>query len=162
LRDRRDWDGLRSVAQVAALVATLAAPPPTAAGADVGPPVEPHVFTGDLRALPIAPSWKPAEPIREMPRRRILPEGVPPPSPGRRDPLLDLQRLTSPSARAFASPELNFEGQSFDGAFPPDSVGDIGAAHYIQAVNGASGTKITIYANSPTTLGARGGVTMPR
>src|SRR5207245_8163577 len=95
-----------SVAQVAALVATLAAPPPTAAVTDVGPPVEPHVFTGDLRALPIAPSWKPAEPIREMPRRRILPEGVPPP-PGRRDPLLDLQRLTSPSARAFASPELN-------------------------------------------------------
>jgi hypothetical protein len=148
LRDRRGWEALRSLAQAAALVATLAIPPPATAGTDVGPPVEPHVFTGDLRALPMAPSWKPTEPIRVVPRRRTHPEVMAPPSPRRRDPLLDLQRLASPTTRAFAPPELNFDGQSFDGAFPPDSVGDVGSAHYIQAVNSASGTKITIYAKS--------------
>jgi len=46
----------------------------------------------------------------------------------------------------FTVPELNFEGISFTGAFPPDTVGDVGPNHYIQMVNdGAGGSVFAIY-----------------
>ena len=35
----------------------------------------------------------------------------------------------------FSTPVLNFEGIAFTGAFPPDTVGDVGPNHYIQMVN---------------------------
>ena len=45
----------------------------------------------------------------------------------------------------FGTPILNFNGQGFSGVLPPDTVGDVGLSHYIQATNHSSGTQIAIY-----------------
>ncbi len=102
----------------------------------------------DLRTLPIAPDWRPGEPFTGK-ARRFEPRGLPPRAPAtpRRDPLLDLQEgAPAPSARAFATPLLNFAGMTSD-AQPPDTTGDVGPSHYIQVVNGG-GTRFTVYRKS--------------
>jgi subtilisin-like proprotein convertase family protein len=45
----------------------------------------------------------------------------------------------------FAKPELNFDGQSFSNMYPPDTVGDVGVFHYVQATNGNTGTLVKVY-----------------
>jgi hypothetical protein len=123
----------------------------------------------DLRALPKPKVWQPGDPIKEVPRRRTRPvKPVPEPVP-QLDPLLALQRQADAAAgrraiRAFTTLRVNVAGQGFTGASPPDTVGDVGPAHFIQAVNDAGGTLYTVYSKTngavlagPFTLSALGG-----
>ncbi|MCA9247159.1 MAG: M36 family metallopeptidase, partial [Planctomycetales bacterium] len=48
-------------------------------------------------------------------------------------------------ATQFDTPILNFDGQGFTGAQPPDTVGDVGLNYYIQMLNGPGGADFTIY-----------------
>ncbi len=68
------------------------------------------------------------------------------------DPLLAVQAETPPlrAVDAFGTPSVNFDGQGYSYANPPDTVGDIGLTHYIQGING-SGTSIQIYNKDGTT-----------
>ncbi len=45
----------------------------------------------------------------------------------------------------FSSTLLNFDGQSYTGVAPPDTVGDVGLAHYVQLVNSRNGAQVAIY-----------------
>ena len=42
--------------------------------------------------------------------------------------------------RAFQPPIVNIEAQPYNGSAPPDTVGEIGANHYIHMINGAGAT----------------------
>jgi hypothetical protein len=120
-------------------------------GAFQSPPVTPGVFTGDLRDLPKATPWQPGDPVYEGPPLRITnPEALlrtpRPPAQPKLDPLLKLQEDSrAATTLAFTPPNLNFEGQSFAGNRPPDTVGDIGGEYYIQMVNHPSGSQFSIY-----------------
>lgn len=117
-------------------------------GPQVSEPVVPFVFEGNVRDLPPVQEWRPGDPIREIPRRfHPRPEGTPEFYTGepRLDPLLHLQENAPPGTDGgFGVPLQSFDGQGFTGASPPDTVGDVGASHYIQAVNGG-GTVISIF-----------------
>ena len=70
------------------------------------------------------------------------------------DPLLAVQANAPDRAiDAFDTPIVNIAGQGFTGANPPDTVGDVGLNHYIQAVNG-SGSDIQIYDKTGTPIGS--------
>lgn len=100
----------------------------------------------DLRTLPVVPDWKPGDPLAfGEERQRFEPKGLRPRAPvPRRDPLLDVQaKASAPSARAFTTPLASFAGMT-SGSHPPDTVGDVSAAHYIQMVNGG-GTLFAVF-----------------
>jgi hypothetical protein len=95
-----------------------------------------NVFEGDLRDLPKAKDWEPGNPIIEIPKRLYS------------SPESGLSQGNTPNEiepRSFSVPDLNFEGQSFTGVFPPDTVGEVGLNHYIQLVNASGGTIINVY-----------------
>jgi len=124
--------------------------PPVIGDPEVSAPVTPFEFDGDVRDLPPAPQWKPGDQIKEIPRRFFPPPGQavpePPPAPAWIDLLDQAQRATPPEpAGAFNQPNRNFPGQGFSGVVPPDTVGDVGPNHYIQAINSAGGTLVRIY-----------------
>jgi uncharacterized repeat protein (TIGR01451 family) len=104
-----------------------------------GQPIELQMKKGrsvriDLRTLP-----------QTEPRRQLRPERHGPPSnpvllPGR-VPETAAPVEPGPSAPAPA-PNLTFDGLDFDtwgSGFPPDTVGDVGPEHYIQAINSSVG-----------------------
>ncbi|MFN7975026.1 MAG: hypothetical protein U0166_22185 [Acidobacteriota bacterium] len=106
------------------------------AGAEVSAPVTPYVFGGDLRDLPSAKPWVvgdsiDASPMRSYPRPG---EAVPAPQAPRVDPLLPAQRMAD-AARTFSIPIASFVGLGFTGRNVPDTVGDVGRSHVIEAVN---------------------------
>ena len=89
-------------------------------------------------------SAAPAPEIREIPRL----ERPRPPSGGiwQKDPVVQSRPGTGP---AMPAAEQNFEGQSNrDGVLPPDTVGDVGPAHYVQMVN----LSLAIYDKTGTVL----------
>ena len=119
-------------------------------------PVKPRVINEDVRDMPTVELWKPGDPVREVPRKDprsskevksnkiMLPQVIEP----QLDPLLERQKRILPKdvIRAISTPDVNVEGISFTGAFPPDTVGDVGPNHYIQMVNdGAGGSIFAIY-----------------
>ena len=121
-------------------------------GAQVVSVAVPTVFDGDLRDLPRARAWQLGDPIQEIPRRyHRPPRVVPPPAEPQRDPLLDVQ-ARAPQRVLLDPPILNFPGQDFTGTNPPDTVGDVGLAHYIQAVNSPSGSVFTVYEKTDGTV----------
>lgn len=68
------------------------------------------------------------------------------------DPLLGIQAGASgPTDSGFGTPIFNFDGQGHTNFNPPDTVGDVGADHYIQMINGA-GTGVAIYDKHTGTL----------
>jgi hypothetical protein len=114
-----------------------------ARGAKRGAPVTPLHYDGDVRDLPSPEPWRPGDPIRAVPQRFYSRPGEqrpPVPSTATIDPLLDRQVRESSrwalDSALFLQTLRNFDGQGFTGAFPPDTVGDVGTSHYIQAVNG--------------------------
>ncbi|TMA37374.1 MAG: hypothetical protein E6J79_10645 [Deltaproteobacteria bacterium] len=128
-------------------------------GATAGPPVAPHVFTGDVRTLPPVSVWRAGDPTFGGPLRRQThpPNAARPAHPrqGRRDTLLDAQTaggLKVVAPRFFTPPDLDFEGQGFTGADPPDTVGDVGRSHYIQLVNTAGGSAFVVVDKSTGTV----------
>ncbi|MEE4379344.1 MAG: VCBS repeat-containing protein [Candidatus Competibacteraceae bacterium] len=134
-------------------------PPMVIQGAEQSDPVIPGSFDGDLRDLPRAPTRQPGDPIIEIPRQvyprdRDLEGSVMPPLPGTLDPLLEVQDNAPErdASRVFTTPMLNFEGQSFTGVVPPDTVGDVGPNHYIQMVNNSGSSIFRIYNKSGTLL----------
>lgn len=147
--------GMASLPAVLFAIVLMAAPMTAAAaavpigGARAEGPFPARIVDIDLRNLPRAPEWSPGDPIKEIPRRNNHQGTLPPPPPpvnppaGGPDPLLELQERVS--RRTFSPPDLNFPGQGFSGVIPPDPVGDVGADYYIQMINGATGTKVTIY-----------------
>jgi hypothetical protein len=129
-------------------------------GAYQSKPVTPLVFKGDLRDIPRARAWRLGDPVFEIPRRvHPLRGATPKESPkaieegeSTKDPILQKDSPIEATARGFSSPDLNIEGQGFTGVFPPDPVGDVGPNHYIQAVNGPTGTVFRIYDKSGNLL----------
>lgn len=100
--------------------------------------VAPVVFKGDVRELPAANLSMPDE----FPMRFTEPPEDPDPfsdlieRPAQsRDPLLQEQWLHLEGLRSFDPPELNFPGIPFQGGAPPDTIGEVGANHYIQMTN---------------------------
>ena len=65
------------------------------------------------------------------------------------DPLLAVQEAAEPmGVDGFETLLLNFNGQGFSGVNPPDTVGEVGPSHYVQMINGGSGTRVTIHNKS--------------
>jgi hypothetical protein len=129
--------------------------PPMQTGAEYLEPVVPHLVEADLRNLRRARAWTPGDAIKEIPKRRRPPLS---PAPGMEpavpDPLLPIQREAERRTVGVGGPGLpllNFDGQDFTGVNPPDTVGDVGTLHYIQATNSTAGSRLVIYdkAGSP-------------
>ncbi len=133
---------------------------PVKRGAELVEVVVPFVFEGNLKSLPLAPEWRPGDPIKEIPRRHFPRPGTVPlkgaPAGGSQvDPLLELQAAaTGIPNKAFTTPDLSFDGQGFSGVNPPDTVGDVGVDYYIQAINGSSATFFTIHNKSDGSIAA--------
>ncbi len=116
----------------------------------VGRPMKAISLDVDLRDLPLVPEWQPGDPIKDIPRRAYPPEVTPPEITQRiPDPLLDRQPFPpEPNTRDFDVPILNFDAQNFTGPNPPDTVGDVGPNHYIQAVNASGGSSVVVYSKT--------------
>lgn len=110
----------------------------------------------DVHNDPVGLEWQPGDPIREIPRRHwddpallaTLERSPVNPVAAGLDPLAARQQAFDAQGAqrggSFAVPL-----QSFDGApgttLPPDPTGDIGPAHYVQAVNASGGTRVRVY-----------------
>ncbi|HEY0321747.1 MAG TPA: carboxypeptidase regulatory-like domain-containing protein [Pyrinomonadaceae bacterium] len=104
-------------------------------------------FNGDLRELPYIPSPKRERPEREMPSINpgvLTRGGVPPEAVQTTEaPQTSVPTLSAPAP----APLSTFEGldnANWGAGHPPDTVGDVGPNHYIQAIN----TSIGIYNKS--------------
>ena len=100
-------------------------------------PVKVHV---DIFNLPDAPKWRPGDPVKEIPK--LVPKDWTPPEIAPQqfdiDPLLAKQNAAAQQlsgGRGFDTTILNFDGSSFTGGNPADTVGSIGNNFYIQMVN---------------------------
>jgi len=111
-----------------------------------GDRVAPTVYKGSVRHLPNVSS-SPAPPEREPPELAGAPKA---PLPG----AAESAKVTTPVSTAPApAPTVSFNGLNFasNGAgHPPDTVGDVGPTHVVQAVN----TSIGIYNKTGTQLAA--------
>ena len=153
----------------ATLVQAEPATPQVVRGAAHSEKIKPVRLDVDLRTLPKPKAWRPGDAVKEVPRRRTRPAQPAPDAVPQLDPLLAVQRAAESApgrqaAKAFTTLRVNVAGQGFTGASPPDTVGDVGPAHYIQAVNDAGGTLYTVYSKTngaivagPFTLAALGG-----
>ncbi len=128
-------------------------------------PAAPEKVSGEVFVSePSAPTISPAvrdlpdvelDPLlqREMARRDyfgVIGEGVQ--GPPWLDPLVEIQRSAKPAGPdAFTTPLTNWEGLDYN-SFPPDTTGDVGPNHYVQAVNGSGGSVVQIWNKSGTIL----------
>src|SRR5690349_4726152 len=128
---------------------------PLSRGADyVSPPAVPDSFFLDARTRPVVPTWRPGDPVREIPRQfhgeeelqRNRPEPANPVVEGI-DVLVQLQRAHSSGGRGggFTTPLVNQDGASFSGVFPPDISGDAGGGFFVEVYNGSGGALLRIY-----------------
>ena len=103
-----------------------------------------RTFTGDLRQLPRESPIKAERPEREAPELNptffVPPRGTSAPGADAVEP----QAPTGGPSAPAPTPSHSFEGLSFNlngNGHPPDTVGDVGPNHFIQAIN----TSIGIY-----------------
>jgi hypothetical protein len=109
--------------------------PPRIAGPILYEPVAPEVFEGDLRQLPKTKPWREGDPVREVEDMKEQRPGTQ--TPGAAEPsFLDdaAEEGAGPGVASTFSP-VSFDGIPATGWVPPDTVGDIGPNHYVQAVN---------------------------
>src|SRR5207249_2454363 len=120
-----------------------------------GPKIAPYEFTGDLRALPVPP---PLEAAVVRPYRPLHPRPTPTKTPPAAAPVQEAPSVTTPLI-SMPTPLQNFAGigpQSVCGGspcdlgIPPDTNGDVGLNHYVQAVNEA----YAVYNKNGTLLAA--------
>ncbi len=138
-----------------ALLAPLSiAAPPDAAPVRVGPDqleaVPEASSSAEARSLPAVRDWEPGDPIKEIPRRENRARPAPRPGTDRvaePDPLLKLQEEAGYGAQgeAFGTLLVSVAGATFSGVYPPDTVGDVGPSHYVQAVNSSGGARVRVY-----------------
>lgn len=130
--------GFRSLIPLIVSLAGLICTVPAAAQED-GPspsvytPIAPQVMGADMRAVAArtaAPQWSAGMPVRTVEDLREE-MGPTPPVTGP-----EVRRALRP---AVAAPlvGVNFDGIPATGVLPPDTVGDVGPRHYIQALNSA-------------------------
>ena len=146
--------------------AALAQPPETVYGAQYLQPVTPFHVSGSVHDLAPVALWQPGDAIKEIPKRRSLPEILLlDDEPRNIDPLLALQQRApvGRSSRVFGSTLTNFAAQGFSGVNPPDTVGDVGPTYYVQMINASFGSSVVIYnkttgavAAGPFSLDSRG------
>ncbi len=120
-----------------------------------GEPVSPTVIRKRLMDLPVRASpWTPVLPVREVnPLRSIEPQIRPQEPPPEVDPLLTPPaRTVEKDLSVFTTPRFTVSGQYFTGAYPPDTMGEVGTTHFVQAVNGASGAMIAVYSKANGSL----------
>jgi hypothetical protein len=132
------------------------------------PTVAPVVFNGDVRRLP--PARGPVNPHHwnENEGPPLTPQAVAPSAPIRRT----ADEAPNLALAAMPSPLQSFAGLSFDdtitggqagAGFPPDTNGDVGPNHYIQAVNDSyaiyskTGTLLAAFTENALWLGANSG-----
>lgn len=149
----RLWAGLALCLSIA--IVSVAASPALPTGSpqevEVGPPVTPFGFDGDVRSLPPVVGWKAGDPVKLIPRRTFpVEQAVETPQPFVEDPLVGRQRefRTPEAITGFTTPLVNINGQGYSGVGPSDTVGDVGPNHYIQAINGGGGTYVAIYSKA--------------
>lgn len=133
----------------------------------VGQPVQSATFKADWRSESIAAqsiwidpatrprlsSWRPGDPIVDIPRRptRLAPFEPPRYPTDGLDRLADLQESQSVnSPTAFNTPLLNIAGGPYSGVSPPDASGDVGPNHYVQVINSNVGAVYRIYNKAGT------------
>ncbi len=108
----------------------------TASHIHVGVSVPPIVMVLDLRTLPIAILWVPGQPINETSDE---PEQIgtnsTPAAVGGSSLIGGNIQSASATDPVLSSPVVSFDGISGTGFVPPDTVGDVGPHHFIQAVN---------------------------
>jgi hypothetical protein len=116
----------------------------------------PEAIQIDIHNDPVGLEWRPGDPIREIPRQHwddpaVLAAGQRPPvnePADRLDWLAQLQRDYEDAAGRSGMRSM-LSGLNFEGApgttLPPDPSGDIGATHYVQAVNASGGTRVRVY-----------------
>ncbi len=115
--------------------------------------VTPAYISVDMSRLPERRTWKPGDPIKEIPQRKGVPrdyvEPFTDPQPTGPNALRELnQRMpTLSGGPAFDVPLINQDGNGFTGVNPPDTVGDVGNDYFIQMINGGGavgGTQVLI------------------
>ena len=68
------------------------------------------------------------------------------------DPLVEVQgRASLAEPDAFSTPLTNWAGMDYN-SYPPDTTGDVGPNHYVQAVNGSGGSMVQILNKSGSVL----------
>ncbi|MCP3959330.1 MAG: hypothetical protein GY719_15875 [bacterium] len=108
-----------------------------AKGAESFGPVTP-IRTVAMRDVAAARAWQPGDAMKEIPRRFYPVPGSEnrgPAHEGFPDTLGERQLMETDNRAPTITMDLNFDGQGFSGATPPDTVGDVGPDHYVQAVN---------------------------
>ena len=132
---------------------------PVRLGPDVVMTVEAATSSPEARSLPAVREWEPGDPIKELPRRenRARPAPRPAAGPVEPDPLLKLQEEAGYGAEgeAFGTLLVSVAGATFSGVYPPDTVGDVGPSHYVQAVNSSGGARVRVYNKSGVLQGSQ-------
>ncbi len=127
----------------------------------VGEAVTPVVVTVNMRALAEPHSWRPGDPIREIPFRYTRPKGWQRPPEAPRgygmDPLAQRQMNLGSSlgGSMFSNTIVNVDGLGFTGVNPSDTNGDVGIDHYIQSINNGSSSGILILNKVDGTVAAQ-------
>ncbi|MFO1495430.1 MAG: proprotein convertase P-domain-containing protein [Lysobacterales bacterium] len=140
-----------AVLAIPALAFAAAEPVTVKRGAEwVSAPSVPDSITVDMRQLPAAPSWKPGDGIREIPRRLKGDPNAPAPIPANPvfgdDPLAAQQRAYDRrSPDAFGTPLVNKDIIASAAVSPNDPTGDIGTLQVVTSINSASGAQFAIY-----------------
>lgn len=116
----------------------------------VSPPSLPVTVTVDMQRLTPAPTWKPGDPLKEIPRLFFGDPNRPVPVPANPvygdDPLVAKQQAYgSRQNRAFGTPLVNIDVVSSAAVSPNDPTGDIGPQQFVASVNGPTGALFAAY-----------------